>query len=75
MVAQQRRNLSRKMPFYICIDVDLKQIFDVIQATSYRLYMVQKGNKPLVLGLKIDGSYMFGGQRWNDYRKQGFERA
>ena len=77
MVAQQRRNLSRKMPFYICIDVDLRANIRCDTNDELPVYIwYKKSNKPrLVVELKIDGSYMFGGQRWNDYRKQGFERV
>ena len=77
MIAQQRRNLNRRMPFYICVDVDLRANIRCNTNDDLPVYIwYKKSNKPrLVCELKIDGSFMFGGSRWADYRSQGFERV
>jgi chemotaxis protein histidine kinase CheA len=77
MCAAQRRNLQKKLNYYECINLDLRANIRCSTNDDLPVYIwFRRSAKPrLVCEIKFEGNYMFGGGRWAENRKAGFERV
>merc|ERR1711871_60849 len=65
------------MKYYECINIDLRADIRCTTNDDLPVYIwFRRSAKPrLVCEIKIEGNYMFGGSRWAENRKAGFERV